>query len=67
MGGDGEADGGVGVDVCGESLPGEQIRNLNTIPGLEFHVVKGVLRDVDGAVERLVSEVCHNQYCILAI
>ena len=55
------------MKIDSERLAGDEFTNLYAIVFLEFHVVKSVLWDVDGSIERLVAEVGYYQYRILAV
>lgn len=55
------------MDVCKECLTRQQIRNLDAVLSFKLHVVKCVLRDIDGSVERLVGEVGYYKNCILSV
>ena len=50
-----------------EGLACEQFLYCDTVFLRELHVVKGVLRDIDGGTQWLVTEVGYNQYGIFAI
>ena len=67
MGGNGNAEGDVRMDVCFEGPSSEQFFDRDTIFLLEFQIVKGMLRNVYRGAQWLVAEVCDHQDYVLAI